>query len=1806
MSKLVDERVVELTFDNKKFESNMKESMSTLDRLKSALNFSGVANSINKSMQAITLSPLEEAMESAKESFGSFADYVELTVVQRMTNKVLDAAERMVKALSIDQISSGWEKFNNITKNTGTLVTAYTDMYGDQESAQEKVEQNLDRLRWYADSTSYSMESMTQAMSSFANNGVDMDTATEAVMGIAQWAAQAGVDVNKASGAMEILSKAINQTFVDRRKWDSLSLYGMTTDKFKAEVVQSAIEIGELTKDALGDVYVKGTKDLVAKYNQETGKLEYSGIADTLSKGWLSNKVLLDTLDKYSSALGDIYELQMTEGNGIDTVNEAIEAQNKALEEGVLGLSEEDTIIQKMSIDAFEAASECRTLTDAINAAKDAVSSGWTRIYESIFGNYIQAKDVWTRFYDDFLGPIFVDGMSKVSYIFKQWNKLGGRDDLFGEGGAFWNLINAFNTFKDIAKEAFQAVFPIFKEFNGQSLKDFTQKLKESSENWALVGDRADSVFNILKGIFSIFKLIGGAISTIWKIVQPILNLAKSIVGYFVAMLGDLGIWVTSFVDHFGGLSTMADSIASKLSKLIETIKQLEFVQYIINLFDKFREKLRDGFSLSDNASTIFEGLKGLGTILKSVFESISYVLMNTLVPAMKWLVDAIGPRFISFIVNVSKKISEFASSLKTNDTIKKRAEGFVDWLKGFAPFFKSVANLFINIFAAIGNGIVAFVKVLTSGTVKGAKNVFGAIASGITTAVDKIGLAIATFGKLKPEPIEDFAEELNDKLSPLESLFAGLKDFASGIIAIVSAVMPFIGRVLSKIGNMFKQLADLINKTFTDNNGNFNLKKALGIGAAIIVLIKILSFARGFIGIAKGVTNLERTFSRYLGAKRIQALASAFKEFAKGMILLVVAISILTSIDIDRLMDTMRVLGQVGLVLGLIALAIVGVLMATKKTTVVVTQVTNASRTLGSSLADMGKELTSSLAVSAKIASIGSAILGIAAAIVLIAVAMKMLSKMDQKEVNQSLKTLGIIGASLAAMILVLAIAAKISAKGKVMKFKHIFSIAVGMASLIPVMNNLGKMDTTALIKSVAVVSVLGMVFSAMFVASKRAFNTEADKGTFMKSIATGLQMMWAFSSLANAVNKVVDAAIRLSAVNNAVTTVIAVESMVAIMTGLAFMLSKISGNGSAKLFFGFGVTMNLIALAFLEIAAAVKVMNEITPQQIIAALGGMSLIMLAVFAFFAKDTKTNKTAATLTKERVKNFAALAASLSILGGVMLIIAAAMTVFKDIDIVAIGKASLAFESFLAAVYLFMTATSKITKDSTDLIKMASAMAIMSTAMVGIAVAMSAMAGLSISDIGKGLLVVVGALGAFVVTMFALSKIAPAVITVSAAIALFSAGMLMLALSVRTIVESMALFSMYFPTFTDTLIDNAEGLKQSINIIGGAFLGLAGTLGEVFLQAIMNLAKQIGPTILAALESIHNNINEIGEKALAIFFKVLHFVEDNIEELAGTLVTILLKVIGVLTSRAKEIVDTFGDFVKTFTIGGFQKLSEIIPEIAEAMIQFIIDVLNKLSDVLDRKSGELHDAIVRFRDSFFNALKTILFGSEFKPTEWIKGVWDKLKDAGKNLIDGIVEGVGSAWNNIVNTVTNIGGAIKDQFCKIFKIHSPSRVFAGYGEYMMEGLAIGMEDTLGVVDKSLDTVGNNVTDNMTSILSDVADIINTDVSDDIVITPVLDLSQIQNGANQIDGMMNGLNGYSISGSNSYANNAYESVASRSRSTAQSNEQAVQATQTVSPTSITNTFNITGDNPEDIANKVAETLQKQINRGKAAWAL
>ena len=123
MSKTVDERVVSMQFDNSKFEKNVNKSMGTIEKLKNSLNFSKSSKSLedlNKAAGNVNFAPMGNALDEIKVKFSAM-EAAGFAVMERLANKAIDAGERMVKALSIDNISSGWNKYTEKTQNVQTI-----------------------------------------------------------------------------------------------------------------------------------------------------------------------------------------------------------------------------------------------------------------------------------------------------------------------------------------------------------------------------------------------------------------------------------------------------------------------------------------------------------------------------------------------------------------------------------------------------------------------------------------------------------------------------------------------------------------------------------------------------------------------------------------------------------------------------------------------------------------------------------------------------------------------------------------------------------------------------------------------------------------------------------------------------------------------------------------------------------------------------------------------------------------------------------------------------------------------------------------------------------------------------------------------------------------------------------------------------------------------------------------------------------------------------------------------------------------------------------------------------------------------------------------------------------------------------------------------------------------------------------------------------------------------------------------------------------------------------------------------------
>jgi hypothetical protein len=428
MSTTIDEKVVEMRFDNQQFEKNVSTTMSTLESLKKSLNFSNAAksmDSLSSAAKSCDFSPLSSAVSSIQAKFSAL-DVIAVAALTNITNSAVNAGKRLVESLSVDQIAAGWDKYAEKTSSVQTIMAATAKDFSDVNAQMEYVNQQLGKLNWYTDETSYNLLDMVSNIGKFTSNRIPLNTSVTAMQGIANWAAISGANAGEASRAMYNLSQAIAVGAVKLIDWKSIENANMSTAEFKETAIETAVALGTLTKKADGTFQtLKGNEVSVSNFNA------------ALSDSWFSSEVLLGTLDKYGAFTDKLYEA--TESTGLSATellqgiekfqNGALDVTRLAADTGVTA-EELSRIFNELGSDemafglkALKAAQEAKTFADAINATKDAVSTGWMNTFEIIFGDYTQAKTLWTNLSND-LWEIFASGGERRNDLFK--SALGG------------------------------------------------------------------------------------------------------------------------------------------------------------------------------------------------------------------------------------------------------------------------------------------------------------------------------------------------------------------------------------------------------------------------------------------------------------------------------------------------------------------------------------------------------------------------------------------------------------------------------------------------------------------------------------------------------------------------------------------------------------------------------------------------------------------------------------------------------------------------------------------------------------------------------------------------------------------------------------------------------------------------------------------------------------------------------------------------------------------------------------------------------------------------------------------------------------------------------------------------------------------------------------------------------------------------------------------------------------------------------------------------------------------------------------
>ena len=646
MSKTIDERVVSMQFDNKQFESNVKTTMSTLDRLKQSLNLTGASKGLENVSAAASkcnLSPLSSAVEGVKVKFSAM-EVMAVTALTNITNSAVNAGKRIVESLTIAPVTTG---FNEYELKMGAIQTI---MASTGESL-ATVNEYLNELNKYSDQTIYSFQDMTQNIGKFTNAGVKLDDAVLAIKGIANEAALSGANANEASRAMYNFAQALSTGYIQRIDWKSIELANMATVEFKEELLKSAVAMGTVEKNAEGMWKSVGDDKW---YNTSQMFIE------TLDEQWLTSEVLIDTLKDYA---------------------------------------DETTNIGKR---ASAAATEVKTFTMLMDTLKESAQSGWATSWETIVGDFNESKKLFTSLSkviggwldasadkrNNFLSEVLDSNWEKA---IRQLNKAGVSTEEFELAleGVIENSDEAKKKLKDQDKTLGQLIeeYGSFKEvfesgfFSSDLLVDAVDKVIGEFEKLELTVDgvfKKGTINEDVKQIQKILKAWGADLGEFGENLDGIDgnfgSMTKAAVEAFQAEKG-------LKVDGIVGPETLAalEKAAEELNKANEESKGLvDNVKDLVKNVDELggRQKLIKAFT------TLWEKF---GKIIDAAKEGWSNVFGDT---------DIAGK-----VIGIIDRFSEWADKIQVADSVLK---GVKSTIEGLAAAIQTGAILGGGIFGVL------------------------------------------------------------------------------------------------------------------------------------------------------------------------------------------------------------------------------------------------------------------------------------------------------------------------------------------------------------------------------------------------------------------------------------------------------------------------------------------------------------------------------------------------------------------------------------------------------------------------------------------------------------------------------------------------------------------------------------------------------------------------------------------------------------------------------------------------------------------------------------------------------------------------------------------------------------------------------------------------------------------------------------------------------------------------------------------------------------------------------------------------
>lgn len=1277
MSQEIDERVVEMRFDNAQFERNTRQSIKTLNELERSLKLEGAEKSFEKIEDAsakVDFDKMQSALESLNSKF-SAVEVMGVTALMRITNQAMDTGEKLVKSLSIDQVTSGWNKYAQKTASVQTIMNA-------TGKSITKVNSYLEKLMWFSDETSYGFTDMTSALSTLTAAGGDIEKMIPMIMGMANATAYAGKGAAEFQRVIYNLAQSYGTGAIQLIDWKSVEQAGVASQQLKQLLIDTGVELGKIKKGAV----TTGTFD------------------NSLQKKWADKEVMETAFGKYAEFSNAVKE--MVDANPGMLATQAIEALADQYDE--------------VSVKAFKAAQEAKSFSEAVDATKDAVSSGWMETFDILFGNYEEAKGFWSDLAEEFWTMFAGGAAGRNNWLKSAFDS--GLDQLLGTDG----FGNAGDNYTQLLEKSLVKTGLLTQDAIDDA-GSFQKALEESGvtaqQLESVIDDSADGYAKLLELSDAELKKNNLSREGVKKLADAYAAMAEKIqngsvdLDEFSGKMNQL-----SGREHFfNGILNILDGINSVLEPIRGAFGEVFMTDgsplyNFLKGFDELTGKMQLSEAAAQKVQKVF---KGFFSVLNIGFKAVK-VTAKTAFAILEKVLDILSP-VTDLLLGIGSRIGEV---LAWADQSMGKAESLTDVLAILVGAIGALVS-------PIGEVLSGFGSIVRGGSVEDAKQQFGGFAAvvnavggvlekfkiGSISASGIIGKAVTVLGGILTLAFDGIGAVIGSAFSGFQDAGRTVEAFKESHVPMLETIRDAVLSIPEKAGEALKDFGGTLGsvmstisaacqKALDAVKGFFNLQDGVDL-YQLLALLDVGALALGIYGVAKALSSLNSSMKKIIANPLTDLLTSM-----KG------AVDAWTKEHTSN--NFVSAAKGIATAVGIIS----------------------ASMYLLSRIDDQTKALQALGSVMAMLFSM--------------VVAMKLLAKTDITGMD-SAKIFAVITAFAVGM---LAIAASVKGVAKAMTIFETFDTQ-GMN------NAVGALMSIVFVLG-AMVSVIG---AFNYLANKLMASSKIKMGDALKGMSSYLAAATALVIVCGALyllagldeNKLMDAYGALLVVS------LVMEGMVAVIGGLNYAMRKLavtSGKKAGKATEGISAFI-AVAAALVVAAGAVALFGRIPnlDDAMLSAMG-MLVTMAGTIAIMSKlGGKAKKMKAGATAMLIAS-----SSLVVMAGALTAMSAAMK--ADKDGAGFAGLSIALIALGAAIWV-------LGKNAMESMGTAAALVAMGTALIEIAWAINMLAGVGLADLAKGILTMIASLAALAAGIGWLSASAAGIVSLAGACLMLATALLIL-------------------------------------------------------------------------------------------------------------------------------------------------------------------------------------------------------------------------------------------------------------------------------------------------------------------------------------------------------------------------------------------------------------------------------------------